>query len=197
MIFLKKKNILLLSIALIAISFYGYNISKNKGSIKIINNNEVNQINKPENLGTGITKFTNVEYKNTSKKKQDYITRGKQAIISKKKPNLIELINVHSFTILNDGSILNVKSNKARYEKNTKDILYYDNVIIQNKDKIINADNANFLSNQNLIQLEKVIYKDNKNIIRGDFAKLNTITNNLEIFMKKKNNKVYGKREKK
>ena len=56
---------------------------------------------------------------------------------------------------------------------------------------------ANFLSDKNLIRLEKnVIYKDKKNIVRGDVAELDTITNNLEIFMFKEKDRVYGKRKK-
>jgi len=46
-----------------------------------------------------------------------------------------------------------------------------------------------------LIKLEKLTYKDEKNLIKGDFAELDTITNNLEIFMKNKNDKVYGQRK--
>ena len=102
---------------------------------------------------------------------------------------------MHSFTKLKDGSILNVKADKANYYKKTKNIKYYKNVQIINKDGIIKADIANFLANKNLIRLEKnVVYKDKKNTVKGDVAELNTITNNLEIFMVKKKDRVYGKR---
>ena len=75
-------------------------------------------------------------------------------------------------------------------------VKYYQNVKILNKDGTIKADVANFLSDKNLIRLEKnVIYKDKKNIVRGDAAELDTITNNLEIFMFEEKDRVYGKRK--
>ena len=67
---------------------------------------------------------------------------------------------------------------------------------ILNKNGIITAEEANFFSEKNLIRLKKnVIFKDTKNTIKGDIAELNTISNNLEIFMNKKQDKVYGKRQ--
>ena len=91
--------------------------------------------------------------------------------------------------------VLDVKADKANYYKKSKNIKYYQNVEILNKDGIIKADIANFLADKNLIRLEKnVVYKDKKNIVKGDIAELNTITNNLEIFMLKKKDRVYGKR---
>ena len=179
-----KSNFFLFTVILISIIFYFYHISQNKGSIK--NDSFVEK---------NITKFTNVEYKTSDENGRNYITRGKEAYLNKDQPNLIKLNNVHSFTKLKDGSTLDVKADKANYYKKSKNIKYYQNVEILNKDGIIKADIANFLADKNLIRLEKnVVYKDKKNIVKGDVAELNTITNNLEIFMLKKKDRVYGKR---
>ena len=190
-----KANLFLFCIFLSTLLFYTYFIKTNKGSIQI-NNSDI-QTSDVENLdkNIGITRFSNVEYK-TNRKNKDYITRGKEAYVLKDQPDLIELSIVHSFTVLKDGSILNIKSNKARYQKSTKNIYYYKNVIITNKQKILYADTANFLANKNLIELSKVVYKDGENLLKGDLAKLDTITNDLEIFMENKKDKVYGQRRK-
>ena len=37
--------------------------------------------------------------------------------------------------------------------------------------------------------------KDPQNKIKSDIAELDTLTNNLEIFMNKKEDRVYGRRE--
>ena len=121
---------------------------------------------------------------------------GKQANISKNQPNLVQVLNVHSFTKLNDGSILNVRSDKAEYNKNNNNIRYYQNVVITNKAGVITADKGDFFANKNLIKLEKVIYKDDQNLIKADFAILNTLSNNLEMFMENKKSRVYGQRKK-
>ena len=49
---------------------------------------------------------------------------------------------MHSFTKLKDGSTLDVKADKANYYKKSKNIKYYQNVEILNKDGIIKADIA-------------------------------------------------------
>jgi len=195
MIIKKNKSFFFLIITFFLLSFflYYYFISTNKGSIKIKNINEINDIS---NLESGITKFSDVEYKAISKNNKEFITMGKQANISKNQPNLVQVLNVHSFTKLNDGSILNVRSDKAEYNKNNNNIRYYQNVVITNKAGVITADKGDFFANKNLIKLEKVIYKDDQNLIKADFAILNTLSNNLEMFMENKKSRVYGQRKK-
>lgn len=192
-----RANLFLVLILLLGVFFYTYYIYQNKGSIKIKNPQDSDQSTSLSDSKDGITKFADVEYRTTSEKNRDYITKGSEAYISKDTPNLILLNNVYSYTILNDGSKLNIKSDKAKYFKNSKNIKYYQNVVITNKESKINAQNANFFSDKNKIILEDVIYKDQKNLLKGDKAELNTITNNLKIYMKNKREKVYGQRKQK
>jgi len=191
----KKSNIFLILVLFSAIAIYGYFISQNKGSKKI-DTNEVAQNSEVSNIEKGVTTFKDVEYKTTDAKNRDYITKGNEAKITKDKPDLIELQTVHSFTNLKDGTVLNINSEKADYFKKTKNIKYYQNVVITNKDTVITSDIANYFAKKNLIRLEgNVVMQDPKNKIKGDIAELDTITNNLEIFMNKKEDKVYGRRE--
>jgi len=191
----KKANIFLIFAILFFVFFYGYYIFQNKGTIKVkdIKNISLSKKSSDSNLGT--TKFTDIEYKISSQNNHEYVTRGKEAFITKDKLNLVQLNIVNSFTILKDGSVLNIKSDKAIYDKKTNNIKYYQNVIMTNKDKIITSDVANFFSKKNLIKLERAKYKDEKNLIKGDIVKFNTKTNNLEIHMKNKKDKVYGQRQ--
>ena len=190
-----KANFFLIITIICATAFYSYYILINKGSIKIENSKRIIQ-DKNSDLKIGTTVFTNVEYKSSDKKNRNYITKGKEAFISKESPNLIQINIVHSYTMLKDGTILNINSNKAIYFKNSQNIKYYDGVTIVNTDKTITAETANFQKNKNKIILEKnVIFTSLKNTIKGDVAELDTITNDLKIFMNKKKDKVYGRRE--
>lgn len=191
----KKANIFLIFTILFFFFFYGYYIFQNKGTIKIEDTKNISLPKKSSDSSLGTTKFTDVEYKISSQNKYEYVTRGKEAFITKNKPNLIQLNIVNSFTTLKDGSVLNIKSDKAIYNKKTNNIKYYQNVLMTNKSKIITSDVANFFSNKNLIELERVKYKDEKNLIKGDIVKFNTKTNNLEIHMKNEKDKVYGQRQ--
>lgn len=191
-----KANVFLFIVLLSIIFFYGYYINENKGSINI-NKSQTKNLEETTVLKEGVTKFFEVEYKITDNKNQVYITQSKEAFLHKDQPDIIDLKNVYSFTKLKDGSVLNVKSNKAKYFQNLKNINYYENVIITNKEATITAQKANFFSKRNKITLEdNVIYKDNKNTVIADFAELNTLNSNLEIFMSKKKDRVYGKRQK-
>jgi hypothetical protein len=191
----KKSNIFLFLVFFSALAFYGYFISQNKGSKKI-DTNEAAQSSDVSNIEKGVTTFKDVEYKTTDAKNREYVTKGNEAKITRDKPDLIELRTVHSFVNLKDGTILNVNSEKADYFRETKNIKYFQNVVITNKDTVITSDIANYFAKKNLIRLEgNVVMQDTKNKIKGDIAELNTITNNLEIFMNKKEDKVYGRRE--
>ncbi|MCI5053591.1 MAG: hypothetical protein MRY23_02060 [Pelagibacteraceae bacterium] len=191
-----KANIFLLIVLLTIILFYGYYINENKGSINI-NKSQTQNLEPTTVLKEGVTKFFEVEYKIIDNENQVYITQSKEAFLYKDQPDIIDLKNVYSFTKLKDGSVLDVKSNKAKYFKNLKNINYHGNVIITNKEATITAQKANFLSKKNKITLEdNVLYKDKKNTVIADFAELNTLNNNLEIFMSKKRDRVYGKRQK-
>ena len=190
----KKANIFLFLILILTLFFYSYYITENKGSIDVNKDND-NQSDNTINSLSGITKFSDVEYRIKSEKNNDYITKGKLAYINKNEPEIIQLEFVNSFTKLKDGSFLNVKSDKAKFIKNSKNIKYYQNVVITNKQATITAETANFFSSENLIKLEDLVYKDNKNLIKGDFAKLDTVTNNLKIEMKNKRERVYGQRK--
>ena len=190
-----RANLFLIISIFSAVIFYFYFLSTNKGSISVDNIKSLKDT-KNVNLKQGMTMFTNVEYRSSDEKNRSYITTGKEAYISKSKPDLIELKFVHSYTKLKDGSTLNIKSNKAKYFKNTQNIEYYESVSITNKDNIITAQTANFLKNKNKIKLENnVVFKNSKNTIKGDIAELNTVTNDLKVFMSKKKDKVYGQRK--
>ena len=189
-----RSNLFLVIVIGTSVLFYAYFFNKNKGSIKIDNKSEVT-VEKKTQAEAGVTIFKDTEYKTTEGNKE-YITRGKEARIDKNEPNLIKLTGVSSFTKLKDGTILRVQSKKANYYKKTKNIKYFGDVIITNKDKSVTSDIANFISNKSLIKLEdNVVMKDTKNTIKGDIALLDTKTNDLEILMKKEKYKVHGKRQ--
>jgi len=192
-----KPNIFLIIVISLSFITYGYFIIKNKGSVKVEDSQLRSEIKDRSSFDDGITKFSDVEYKTFSGKNDKFTTKGKLAYISRNRPEQINLQEVHSFTKLKDGTVLNINSNKAEYFKDTKNIKYYDDVKITNKDIIIKSESANFIYNKNLIKLINVVYNDKQNILKTDFAELNTITNNLEMFMKNKKDRVYGYRKQK
>lgn len=193
-----KTNFILLGFVSLIVLIYSYFLSTNKGSKKIEDGIQISSQLNNLDLESGITKFTDVEYKTTDNKNRVYITKGKQAFLNKKQPDLILLKFVKSTTTLKDGSELIIESDNAKFFKNSKNIEYMNNVKIINKEIFITAELAKFIPSHNIIRLEKnVVLKDINNTIKGDIVELDTLTNDLQIFMNDKKNRVYGQRKQK
>lgn len=188
--FLKPK-ILLFMLIFLVIVFYQIKISENRGFIEVKKKSD----EKPRTLDHS-TIFYNVEY-NFSNYKRKSLLKGDEATIEKNNPNLINLKTVSSQTVLNDSSTLNIKSTNAKFFKNTKNVFFFNNVIISNKDMIITAENANYVFQKNTIKIfNNVILKNSKNIIKCDSLLYNTETKNIELMMNASNKQIYGNRKK-
>ena len=107
------------------------------------------------------------------------------------------LKKVYSYSNLNDGSKIELKSEKAIYNRQSQNIVYYDKVKIENKDVLITSDNAEYITKTNLLTLYgNVRVKKNKDYLISDTVIFNTKTKNLKFSMKDKTKKVYGKKTK-
>lgn len=193
--FISKKNTLFFSIVFIFIFiFYAYFIKTNKGALNLLKSDNTNLDKAVSTVKE--TKFLNVEYKFTDQNNKAFITKSQEASFNNQKPDLILLFNVYSFTKTKDGSQLEVRSKEATYDKVNKNITYKKKVSINNKDYEIICDTAEYDSKNNLIFLNgNIIAKNKKNLIRSEMAKINLITNDVEMSMIKKNDQVYGKKE--
>lgn len=188
----KKLNIFIILILSLTLIFYLYYLNTNKGYIQIQGTN--NNLN--SSLESGLTKFTNVEYKSKTSNNKIYTTKGASAFFENNNPDLIQINDVYSYTNLRDGSILKINSDKANYFKKNKNIFYIGNVVITNLDKKITSNEARYIPEKNIIELDgNIIMTSLNSKVIGDQAKLNTVTNEIEIFMISKSEKVYGQRK--
>ena len=93
--------------------------------------------------------------------------------------------------------LIELKSEKAIYNRQSQNIVYYDKVKIENKDVLITSDNAEYITKTNLLTLYgNVRVKKNKDYLISDTVIFNTKTKNLKFSMKDKKKKVYGKKTK-
>ena len=79
-----KSNFFLFFVVTIAVIFYFYNVSQNKGSINI-EKDQTNQIKNNNLVDENVTKFTNVEYKTSDNEGREYITKGDEAYLNNDK----------------------------------------------------------------------------------------------------------------
>lgn len=191
MIKIIKTKFFLVTLILVFFSIYALLINANKGVFvdqKINIKNSVEQ-NVP-------TTFTNVKYKFSDDKNNNYTLIGEKASLENNDYELIKLSKVKATTILSDGTLLKITSNNANFFKNEKNIFFYNNILISNKNKTIRSNNADFLFKVNKIEIfNNVIYKDDKNLIKCDKLIFNILTKNIDIKMNSKEKQIYGKKK--
>lgn len=193
---MKKKNLLKKIIFLLIFSiifYYFFKLNENKGAIKVNDLNKKNSFNKNTSVEQ-ITKFTNVEYKSLNSNKKSYILKGNEAYIEKTSPDIINIIGANGLVDVKNMNSINILSDTAIYDKKNKNIFFKDNVKIYNNEYQILSNNAHYFDDKNLIELEgNVVIKKPFNMIKSDFVKIDTLTNDIEMGMKSQNMKVYGK----
>ena len=182
------KAFLVLIGLLIIVIVYVYIPSINPGSIEKENTNTEKNEKKIDNENT----FVKPEYVWKTGDGHSLI-----AVQNKKDPHILDLKKVYSYSNLNDGSKIELKSGKAIYNRQSQNIVYYDKVKIENKDVFITSDNAEYVTQTSLLTLYgNVRVKKNKDYLISDTVIFNTKTKNLKFSMKDKTKKVYGKKTK-
>ena len=187
-----KTFIILIGLVVMAI-VYVYIPSINPGSVeKEISNKEKSE-KKIDNQNT----FVKPEYVWKTGDGNSLIIKSEIAVQNKEDPHILDLKKVYSYSNLNDGTKIELKSGKAIYNRQSQNIVYYDKVKIENKDVFITSDNAEYVTRTSLLTLYgNVRVKKDKDYLISDTVIFNTKTKNLKFSMKDKTKKVYGKKTK-
>lgn len=189
-----KKNIFIFFLIIFTFLIYAFFFNINKKSVKLQKEVIDKKISKNNEQSTI---FTNVEYTSKTSKGEKYVTKGEKATVSSSNSSLINLSGVLSYVFLKDKSKLEIKSDFAIYDKNTNSISYEKNIIITNKDTIINADYANYNKKENIIEISKNLVIMNLNSkITSDKALINISNQDIVLSMNKNSEKVYGNQKK-
>jgi len=175
--------------------FYFYFPSEKQKKIS----NKINKIDKDQIIESQNKNiFENVEYISTDTTGKKIVTQATKSFFLQNRPEIIYLENPISFTFMKDGTILKITSEKGEFNKITRDAIYQKNVIITNKDYVINCYEATYTVKENKIKLDgNVIIQDPPNKIFSDKATLDTNTNYTEAFMDSKERRVLSQKFKK
>ena len=74
------------------------------------------------------TSFENVEYKGLYDLDKSFTVRSEKANIFNDEPDIVYMTKMHVILYLNDGRIVNILSNKGRYNKVTYDCFFENDV---------------------------------------------------------------------
>ena len=100
-----------------------------------------------------ITIFENVEYKGLYDFDKPFVVQSDKAYILNEKPNIIFMDNMHVVLYLKDGRIINIVSDKGRYNKVTYDCFFEQNVKATDGSTIIFAENLDLLATKNFVEI--------------------------------------------
>ena len=147
----QKNQIILISIGLILIilTYFYYPYMKKA-------NLEKNKILQTESEKTGSdqdTSFENVEYKGLYDLDKSFTVRSEKAYIFNDEPDIVYMTNMHVILYLNDGRIVNIMSNKGRYNKVTYDCFFENDVRATDGETKIFSKNLDLLATENSVKI--------------------------------------------
>jgi|TARA_B110000881_G_C18516859_1_gene485378 hypothetical protein len=185
----KLSQILLLMLAItLSLLVYNFYIKNNQkaGAEKIIKT--INNEAKEEDLKDVIN---DLKYSSVDIKGNKYQILSKEGVIDLANSNIIYMTKVDAkIELLNEEPIF-VTSNFAKYNQNTNDTTFTENVLLLSGLHTINTEELDFSFENSLVNMSnEVVYKSKDTILVGDRLEFDLITKKTKIFMNNKSKKV-------
>ena len=130
-------------------------LSKDKDENESVVKNFEEKIDDDEN-----SSFENVEYKGFYNINVPFTVKSKEAFILQEEPNVLHMTNMHVILYLNDGRVVNLTSDKGKYNKKTFDCFLEENVKGTDGDTIIFAKNLDMLASEDSVKIYNDVYLD-------------------------------------
>ena len=148
----KKAQIILTSIGLILllITYFYYPYIK---KVKFTDNQVVQKdgSNTPD-IDQG-TSFENVKYEGLYQINNTFSVMSEKAHILNKEPDVVYMTNMHVILYLDNGRIVNILSNKGRYNKVTYDCFFEDDVRATDEETKIFSDNLDLIATEDSVKI--------------------------------------------
>ena len=194
----KEKKIIqftLLSIGLLLIlaTYILYpNIKEKKASFdeKELSENEIFEEGSKTIKDEETNIFTNVEYKGFYNLTNPFSIKSDKARILKKDPDIIYMTNMKATILMKDGKTVIITSNKGRYNKQTYDSFFEENVKATDNETIILSENLDLIASKDIaiIYNDVTITNDEKGSLKADKIDYNFITEFYKVSMFKNKN---------
>ena len=148
----QKVQIILVLIGLILIVatyFYYPSLDKN-----FVSKNQTTKENLKEGFeDTESTTFEKIIYKGIYDLDKTFTIQAKEALILNKEADIVYMDGMHVILYLNDGRIVNITSTKGRYNKETYDCFFENNVKATDGEMEIFSDNLDLLATENSVKI--------------------------------------------
>ena len=148
----KKLQIFLLIIGtfLILITYFYYpNINKNRSLVEKSIEDTLPQVEEDED----VTSFESLEYQGYYDLDKKFVVKSKKAEINKNEPDIVLMNNMHVILYLKDGRVINIFSDKGKYNKENYDCFFERNVRATDGETEIFSDNLDLLGNESAVKI--------------------------------------------
>ena len=187
---MKKKEkkiqvfLLILGFFLILLTYFYYPyITKEKSLVK--KEIEENLPNTIDSENESATTFENLEYQGLYDLDKKFIVKSEKAFINKDDPDLVYMTNMHVILYLKDNRVVNILSDKGRYNKVNYDIFFFKNVRATDDETKIFSDNLDLIGNESSVKIYNnvnISYPPGSNL-RADKVEYDFETKDLMISM--------------
>ena len=106
------------------------------------------------------TTFESLEYKGLYNFDKPFKVRSEKAYILNEEPDIVYMDTMHVVLYLGDGRIVNITSDKGRYNKRTYDCFFEQNVKATDESTIIFAENLDLLATENSVKIYNSVFLD-------------------------------------
>ena len=148
----KKAQIILTSIGLILllITYFYYPYMK---KVKFTDNQVVQKDGSNTlDIDQG-TSFENIKYEGLYQINNTFSVMSEKAHILNKEPDVVYMTNMHVILYLDNGRIVNILSNKGRYNKVTYDCFFEDDVRATDEETKIFSDNLDLIATEDSVKI--------------------------------------------
>ena len=130
------------------------------------------------------TSFENVKYEGLYQINKTFSVMSEKAHILNKEPDVVYMTNMHVILYLDNGRIVNILSNKGRYNKVTYDCFFEDDVRATDEETKIFSDNLDLLATEDSVKIyNNVIVNYPEASLRADKIDYDFITKYFKVSM--------------
>ena len=126
--------------------------------------------------------FENIEYKGLYDFDKPFKVKSKNAFILNEEPDIVYMENMHVILYLDDNRIVEITSQKGRYNKSNYNCYFGNDIVATDGDTLITAQNLDLLAAENFVE----IYND----VSLDYTTGSLKADRIEYDFKTKNFKV-------
>ncbi len=128
--------------------------------------------------------FENVQYRGVDLNGNRYLIESETAKFDSKKPDDIFMSKMVGYFYFKDGSVLRIESDSGKYNNQTQDTQFRDNIKAEHKENLLFSDNIDYLNQKGLLKIYGNIKgKTDKGEIFADMLSYDLKRGSLDISM--------------